>query len=32
MTSNGKTDVTEYNIKGNEEQVVIDDMAEWIKQ
>ncbi|MHB8130503.1 MAG: alpha/beta hydrolase [Mobilitalea sp.] len=32
MTSNGKTDVTEYNVKDNVEQVVIDDMAEWIKQ
>ncbi|MBH1940599.1 alpha/beta fold hydrolase [Mobilitalea sibirica] len=32
MTSNGKTDVSEYNIQSTVDQKVIDDMAEWINQ
>lgn len=32
MTSNGITDVTEYNIKGTVDQKVIDDIALWIKE
>lgn len=31
MTTNGKTDVTEYNTKGTVDQTVIDDMVLWIK-
>lgn len=30
MTTNGRMDVTEYNIKGTMEQKVIDDIAKWI--
>lgn len=32
MTTNGKKDITEYNIKGHVEQRVIDDIVLWIKQ
>ncbi len=31
MTSNGKTDVTEYNTAGSVEQTVLDDIVSWIK-
>jgi dienelactone hydrolase len=31
MTSNGKTDITEYNIAGSVDQTVLDDIAAWIK-
>ena len=30
MTTNGRMDTTEYNIKGTVEQKVIDDIAKWI--
>ena len=30
MTTNGKKDITEYDIPGHVEQAVIDDMAYWI--
>jgi hypothetical protein len=30
MTSNGKMDLSEYNIKGTVDQQVIDDIANWI--
>lgn len=32
MTSNGKTDITEYNIAGSVDQTVLDDIAAWIKK
>ena len=32
VTSNGKTDVTEYNVPGNVDKKVINDMAKWIKK
>lgn len=32
MTSNGKSDVTEYNTPGNVDPAVIDDIVLWIKE
>ncbi len=32
MSSNGKRDITEYNIPGSVDQAVIDDIAAWIEK
>lgn len=31
MTSNGKTDITEYNVAGTVDQTLLEDVASWIK-